>query len=260
VAKAKHWLALLPLERQEHTRAAAELEEVLLEFRRLGDHRQVSMVVGNIGGVVVDAGDVVRARPALTESLALAQRLGYRWWVAWCLNELARAAMLTGERERAARLIGAASALRPATGEPLRTGPQRAQDEMVATIRSTLGDAAATAALAAGAALPLDDVVAEALAAGAALPAQRDIGEADAKRSSPAAGILSARELGVLRLVAAGYTDREIADLLSIRPRTVNTHLSHILAKLDVANRRAAVARAREQGWLLPEPTPPPFT
>ncbi|MBV9617315.1 MAG: helix-turn-helix transcriptional regulator, partial [Ktedonobacteraceae bacterium] len=52
------------------------------------------------------------------------------------------------------------------------------------------------------------------------------------------------RELEVLRLVAKGHTDREVADVLVISPRTVNRHLSNIFVKLDVPGRAAAVAYA----------------
>lgn len=54
----------------------------------------------------------------------------------------------------------------------------------------------------------------------------------------------------MLRLVAAGHTDREIADLLFLSHRTVNAHVARILAKLAVGTRRAAVTRGRELGLL----------
>lgn len=59
---------------------------------------------------------------------------------------------------------------------------------------------------------------------------------------------LTGRELEVLRLVAEGHTDREVADILVISPRTVNRHLSNIFVKLDVSGRAAAVAYAIRQG------------
>jgi hypothetical protein len=124
--------------------------------------------VGNLGAVAEQAGDLARARTALAESLLLAQRLGYRWWVGWCLDNLGRVAAAIGESERAARLLGAAAALRPSTGEPVRSGLESVQEELVALIRATLGEAATAAALAAGAALPLEEVIAEALAGGGA--------------------------------------------------------------------------------------------
>jgi DNA-binding CsgD family transcriptional regulator len=56
---------------------------------------------------------------------------------------------------------------------------------------------------------------------------------------------LSRREQDVLRLVAAGRTDREIAADLFISPHTAGNHVRHILAKLDVSTRAAAVAAVR---------------
>ncbi|WP_183095836.1 response regulator transcription factor, partial [Nocardioides stalactiti] len=57
---------------------------------------------------------------------------------------------------------------------------------------------------------------------------------------------LSPRELEVLRRVAAGSTNREIADELVLSPRTVDRHVSNILTKLDVSTRAAAAAYAVE--------------
>jgi ATP/maltotriose-dependent transcriptional regulator MalT len=61
---------------------------------------------------------------------------------------------------------------------------------------------------------------------------------------------LTKRELEVLRLVAEGHTDREVADILTISPRTVNRHLSNVFVKLDVPGRAAAVAYAIRQGLV----------
>lgn len=58
---------------------------------------------------------------------------------------------------------------------------------------------------------------------------------------------LTRREVEVLRLVAEGRTDREVADILVLSPRTVNRHLSNIFVKLDVPGRAAAVAYAIRQ-------------
>jgi len=59
---------------------------------------------------------------------------------------------------------------------------------------------------------------------------------------------LSAREAEVLRLVAAGRTNREIADALSLSPATVKNHVANILAKTDTDNRAAAAAFAQRRG------------
>ena len=54
----------------------------------------------------------------------------------------------------------------------------------------------------------------------------------------------------MLRLLAAGKTDREIAALLFISRRTANAHVANILGQLGVHSRHDAVARARELGLL----------
>ena len=61
---------------------------------------------------------------------------------------------------------------------------------------------------------------------------------------------LSEREEDVLRLLAAGLTNREIAAALFISPETVKKHTGSIYAKLDAGNRTAAVSRARDLGVL----------
>ncbi|MET9959963.1 LuxR C-terminal-related transcriptional regulator [Streptomyces sp. NPDC006326] len=72
---------------------------------------------------------------------------------------------------------------------------------------------------------------------------------ADARRlGSRRPGGLSPRELQVLAELTAGRTNREIAERLYITPRTVGTHVEHILAKLDLPNRAAAAARAAAWG------------
>ena len=54
---------------------------------------------------------------------------------------------------------------------------------------------------------------------------------------------LTQREMDVLEWVARGKTNRDVADILGMSPRTVNKHLEHIYEKLGVETRTAAVAR-----------------
>ncbi|GKT23154.1 hypothetical protein AVHM3334_10720 [Acidovorax sp. SUPP3334] len=78
------------------------------------------------------------------------------------------------------------------------------------------------------------------------------LGAADAPpaaRLPPVA--LTRRETEVLSWIAKGKTNRDIADILGMSPRTVNKHLEHIFEKLGVETRTAAAALA---GQLLQEP------
>ena len=69
---------------------------------------------------------------------------------------------------------------------------------------------------------------------------------------APGTGPLSPRELEVLKLVAAGTTNRDAAATLFISEATVKTHLLNIYAKLGVGDRAAAVAEAFNRGLLIP--------
>jgi DNA-binding NarL/FixJ family response regulator len=71
-------------------------------------------------------------------------------------------------------------------------------------------------------------------------------GGAGAAGEDSALSALSSRELQVLGNLADGLTDREIAEALVISPRTVESHVSSILRKLEVRNRAEAALRYRE--------------
>ncbi|WP_329619996.1 LuxR C-terminal-related transcriptional regulator [Streptomyces sp. NBC_01255] len=97
----------------------------------------------------------------------------------------------------------------------------------------------------------LTEALAAAVDARAAAPSQELAAPTEGGARRP--GGLSPRELQVLAELTAGRTNREIAERLYITPRTVGTHIEHILAKLDLPNRAAAAARAA--AWGI-EPSP----
>ncbi|MFQ5854459.1 MAG: response regulator [Anaerolineae bacterium] len=61
---------------------------------------------------------------------------------------------------------------------------------------------------------------------------------------------LTPREIEVLRLIAQGYTNRQIAETLTISIRTVETHRANLMGKLGLRSRVELVRYARERGWL----------
>jgi DNA-binding CsgD family transcriptional regulator len=70
------------------------------------------------------------------------------------------------------------------------------------------------------------------------------------RREGPAG--LTAREVEVLRLLARGLSNKEIAEKLVISPKTAGNHIEHIYAKIDASTRVAASMFAMQHG-LLPE-------
>ena len=67
-------------------------------------------------------------------------------------------------------------------------------------------------------------------------------------RTSPAIETLTARETEVLRHVALGESNRDIAAALAVAEETVKTHVTHVLAKLGVDNRAQAIVQALKRG------------
>jgi HD-GYP domain-containing protein (c-di-GMP phosphodiesterase class II)/DNA-binding CsgD family transcriptional regulator len=111
--------------------------------------------------------------------------------------------------------------------------------------RQSLTAAAAAAQLAAEArAGRLDRAAVDAVLAGAGRPPPRD--------RSVVPGGLTGRELEVLRLLARGQTNRQMARQLFISPKTVGRHVEHIYQKLGVSSRAAAAMFAAEHGLLQP--------
>ncbi len=68
------------------------------------------------------------------------------------------------------------------------------------------------------------------------------------KTSAPLFPELTDREREILKLIAQGYKNPEIATQLMLSPKTVRNHITNILSKLQVANRAEAILRAREAG------------
>ena len=127
------------------------------------------------------------------------------------------------------------------------------------------GDAAIAAIKAGAKGLMLKDVSLEDLAAAirsladnktAFQPAMtQSLIAAIGRRPSPssddhAGESLSAREREVLHLICAGYSNKEIADLLTLAEGTVKNHVSNLLLKLDARDRTRAALKALQQGHL----------
>ena len=77
-------------------------------------------------------------------------------------------------------------------------------------------------------------------------PPQATSASAEDAMESP----LTDREIQVLRQIAAGSTNKQTASVLKISEQTVKNHISHIFAKLDVADRTSAVLLAMRHGWI----------
>jgi two-component system response regulator NreC len=82
--------------------------------------------------------------------------------------------------------------------------------------------------------------------AGPQPPGSGEAGSESSDEESP----LTRRETEVLQLIAKGYTNRQVADALSLSVRTVETHRANLMGKLGVTSRVELVRFAKERGWL----------
>jgi DNA-binding NarL/FixJ family response regulator len=177
--------------------------------------------------------------------LGVAVELGDKADVAYCLEGLASMIAEREEPAHAARLFGASEALLEAIGAPLHVQAQdRAlYERTVESLRCRLGEEAFGVAWAEGRAMTLEQVVEYAL--GTLASSERP---ASPTNAYPAG--LSAREVEVLRFVAQGMTNAQIATELFISPRTVNAHLRSIYHKLGFSTRAEATRFASEHDLL----------
>jgi non-specific serine/threonine protein kinase len=237
-------LAAIARGRGDHARAMALLAEsnALCEAERIAWPTALNFSL--MSQIATDLGEFERAEALGREALRRAWEIGERRYFAGALAGLARVVAARGDPEWAARLYGAVDAVLEITGAlPVMALPSF--EPVRAAVRAVLGEALFAAAWSYGHALPPVEVLAEAergvISAGPAADDTRT-------ERSEAPSRLTARELDVLRLVAAGHSNREIATALFVTQRTAATHVSHILSKLGVGSRSEAAAWAVRYG------------
>jgi len=247
IALAKSLLGQLAFQQGELSQAEAFLTDCTRLASEVGDRRNVARSRLLLARLDALRGEYAAARLRYEEGLAIALELGHMNLIAAGLKGLGCVAATQGLYTWAAMLWGTAEPLRESRSVAI---PQALYERMVAVVRSQLGEPAFEEARAKGRAMTPAQVLAspEAFAPQVQKPAQAAPGPAPippAGHPSYPAG-LTAREMEVLRLVAQGLTDAQVAEQLVISPRTVNFHLTSIYSKLGVSSRSAATRHALE--------------
>jgi len=187
-------------------------------------------------------GDYSAARAQFEESLTIARRLNQVDAISDGLIGMAGLAIAQQQYVRAARLFGADEKIREAARVSIYPVDRPIYDRSVAAVRVFLGEKALTALWGEGRALSL----AEALAASDIVASTQQGSKTPTAQAPPYPAGLTAREVEVLRLVAQGLSDAQVAEKLVVSPRTVTTHLTSIYNKLGVNSRVAATRFAVE--------------
>ncbi len=251
LAEGEEWGAAIELgflavswrDQGDHERAKNLAERGLALSRQVGERQAISAALYTLATLAQAERDHERARDLFEEGLELSAELGNEADVAHCLEGLAAVAAAEGRIARAARLWGAEEALLERMEAAVYTYvPDRSlHRSRVAAARAQLDEGAFGAAWAEGRAMPPEQAIEYALDHPETL-------EISSPEAYPAG--LSAREVEVLRLVATGLSNSEVAEKLFLSSRTVDWHLGSIYRKLGIHSRAEATRFASEHGLL----------
>jgi predicted ATPase len=294
-ASARGYLAFASWLQRDYARAAEEAGLALAEFRALGDVEGTAWSLISLGTAARYQGDAERASELLTESLSLAEGIGFREGIAWSaeqlgllaatdgdpvaigllrrsldlhselrdrwrmasvLEDFAAVALAQHDPSRAARLLGAAEALRNAIGTVIAPCERPQHNQVTRAVRAALGDEAFDAALRQGQLASSGDLTADLPAAPArGRPAPHQDarrGHGGDRRRRPDGGRLELRQAPradvPARLVAAGNQgpDRGRAVARAV-PAAARQRAAHGAARAAPGARRPRLGALRRR-------------
>jgi DNA-binding CsgD family transcriptional regulator len=244
-------LGRLALQWGELSQAEAFLADGARLASEVGDRRNVARSRLMLAGLAAQRGDYAVARLWYAEGLSTALDIRHTSLIASGLKGLGCVVAAQGLFTCAAVLWGAAEPLRESRSVAI---PKDFYERMVAVVYSQLGASAFSQAKAQGYTLTPEQAFAwyESFPPQASqIPqqAQAVSGSSPIVPTRPASypDGLTAREVEVLRLVAQGLSNAQVAEHLIISPRTVNWYLTSIYSKLGVNSRSAATRYAIER-------------
>ncbi len=226
---------------ETHWAEAEHLFRRSLAFSRaIGDQAAVVNILNGLGNLTCAIGNYATAGNYFAEGLRLALATHYARLIVVYLTSIGEWLTQTAQPALAATVY-ACAATAPASDHDTRTQAQQRLD----TAAAALPPADYSAAVALG--HNADPVaLATRIVPILTLPLPTPPPAAPATLVEP----LTAREQAVLALIAAGYSNRKIADELFLTVNTVRSYTHHLYNKLAVSSRTHAVARARELGLL----------
>jgi DNA-binding CsgD family transcriptional regulator len=238
---------VLALAERETASARSLAEQALTLFKEMKQQHGTALSLYVLAEVATVGGDYARSQALYEQGVGVARESGDKGMITSGLEGLAAAVAAQGNHAWAAHLWGTAEALREAIGTPLPPVERVPYNRVIAAARTQLGEQAFAAAWAEGRTLSPEQALAT--PAWVALPAptmQEPSSSPTPASPPPYPDGLTAREIEVLRVVAQGLTNEQVAGRLVISPRTVDTHLTSIYSKIGVSSRVAATRYAIE--------------
>ncbi len=261
-------LGMVALYRDEYDRAQAWFDEGLEYQAQLDDVYSLALMMLGLGQLNLANGTISLSMKQLRRALETFHKMGSRRMMTVVIDAIAVAAERHGFDREAARLMGATHAVRTEQGGSQSARDLRETTRLTASLTRRLGAPAFQREYTVGQRQWLNHAVVEALAltreiGGRGKTTGPEHAGVPAGRFDPAVASRRAKELGltrrereVLALLVRGASDKEIADELSIAPRTAMTHVSNILSKLGVNRRTAAASLALREGLIDPDAVP----
>ncbi len=249
--------------RGEHSRAQAWFDEGLEYQIQIDDVYTLALLMMGLGRLHLDTGNTVIAMERLSRALEAFHRMGSRRMAINVIDVIASAAEQHGFDAEATRLLGTTESVRAEQKTLLSPRDQRDTERVVASLKRRMGESAFQREHTIGQRQWLNHAAQEAQALTRAIRERAETGVVDDPVApgsfSPALAAQRAKALGltkrerqVLEWLVRGAADKEIADELSIAPRTAMTHVSNILSKLGVNRRTAAASFALREGLADP--------
>ncbi len=236
----------LALSQGDIATARSLAEKSLVINREIAHRERTAESLSLLARVEAGQGDNVAARALYEQSLAIVKEGNSKWDIALYLEGLAGVVSAQGEPAWAARLYGAVEALRDALSVPIPPVNRAEYERSVAATRAHLGEQAFAAAWAEGRTMTPELALAAQGKAMIPTPMPAILSSASPEKSPTSPAGLTAREVEVLRLLATGLTDAQIAKHLVLSLHTVHAHLRTIYSKLGVTSRSAATRYAFE--------------
>jgi ATP/maltotriose-dependent transcriptional regulator MalT len=255
MALALNHLGSIAQHQADHTEAQNLYQQSLVIYQRINDRGGLATSLSGLGNAAVALHDYQTARHYYQEALDIAMEIQYVPLTLSILAGVGELLLQTGQTEPGLKVL-VLTLHHPATEHETR--------EHVRQVISTKAADLAPDLLAGPAEgedlVDLPTVTTDLLAKLSALPGPTEVNQTQvqpiqaattpAKSDQPLIEPLSERELEVLRYIAAGLQNREIATELTVTLSTVKTHINNIYRKLEVNNRVQALSRARDLDLL----------
>jgi predicted ATPase/DNA-binding CsgD family transcriptional regulator len=228
----------------EYTRASDLFEIGLSLSRELGDKWLEATILGSLGWLALRLRNFGATRNLLSDSLSLRVDIGDKGGMAWCLEKLGEAAVLKQQYQKAVTLFASAASLRTPVHSVIDPVDQPEYERMLSGLRSKLAPKTFIACWEEGEGMQLRDAITYALLEPVELIDKTPISDKEKFQG------LSKRERETAALVAQGKSNREIAQIMTVREKTVETYVSRILDKLGFASRVQIATWAVEKGII----------